>query len=143
MFLQEGERLLFADDLRREQRLDLSLEVCLQPCCLLGGDGVEVYDVHALHTQFCTQVSVSVVLVPEQFPHSGVDGGQLFLAGHVGLVFPEVGIFAHLVIQRAAAHHKEFVQIALENGEERKTLAERIGLVLCLFQHSLIELQPG
>ena len=125
--LQEGERLLFADDLRREQRLDLSLEVCLQPCCLLGGDGVEVYDVHALHTQFCTQVSVSVVLVPEQFPHSGVDGGQLFLAGHVGLVFPEVGIFAHLVIQRAAAHHKEFVQMLWKM--ERKERRSQSGLV--------------
>ena len=140
--LQERKRLLLSDDLRREQRFNFRLEICLQPCSLFGGNGVEIYNVHALHAQFCPQVFVGVVLVPQQLPHTCVNCGQLLLTGHIGLVLPKVGIFAHLVVKRTAAHHEKFVQIALENRQKRKPLAKRILLILCLLQNTLVEFQP-
>jgi hypothetical protein len=104
---------------------------------------VEIYNVHALHAQFCTQVGISIVLIAEQFPHPCIDCSQLFLTGHIGFVFAKVRVFAHLVVQRTAAYHEKFVQIALENGEKRQPFTQGIGFVPGFFQYPLIKFQPG
>ena len=51
LVLQERERLLFADDLRREQRLDFRAEIRLQIIRFLLRNGVKVYNLHALGFQ--------------------------------------------------------------------------------------------
>ena len=51
LVLQEWERLLFADDLRREQRFDFRAKIRLQIIRFLLRNGVEVYNLHALGFQ--------------------------------------------------------------------------------------------
>ena len=44
--------------------------------------------------------------------------------------------------QAADAHHEELLEVAREDGDERKTLEQRNVAVFALIEHALIEREP-
>ena len=75
-----------------------------------------------------------------QLCHDGID---LLGGGHIALVVD--GLFFEFcqVGQAAHAHHKEFVEIGLEDRDELKALEQRHGFIEGLVEHAVVKAQPA
>ena len=86
---------------------------------------------------------VNLLLHGKQAGNSAIDVVQLLGRRPAGFVVPVVGGHAGKVKQTAHPHHKEFVQIAGENGDEFQPLQGRDSRVGCLLQHAPVKAQPA
>ena len=140
---QERERLAAADDGGRNQRRDLRIKIAFEPLALLPADFSEIDQPNALLLQLFHQAGIDLVPPPVQFAHAVDHRVDLLPRGHVGLVFAQLGRNIVLIHQRTHAHHEKFVEVALIDGCEGEPFAKRGALILRLFKHSLVELEPG
>ena len=103
-------------DLWAENGEQLSLEVFFPEALILLAQVVKIHLAVAAPGQLFQRFGIVFVAVRLQLGGLGHDGCQLFGCGHVGLVLA-LFLFAlalfqvGALLQRADAHHKEFVQI--------------------------------
>ena len=105
----------------------------------------EIYNYRALtaeltalgHT-FATRTDTEVLLHGwEQW------GRELLPRRHAAFVFQFVRLDAFQIEQAADAHHEELVEVALIDGGEGQTLAQRHCRVLGLLEDAFVEFEPG
>lgn len=109
---------------------------------------VKIHLAVAAPGQLFQRFGIVFVAVRLQLGRLGHDGCQLFGCGHVGLVLA-LFLFAlalfqvGALLQRADAHHKEFVQIGTVDGQEFDLLGKGHVLVLAKSQDPAVEVQPA
>ena len=140
---QERKRLAAAHDDRGDQRRDLAVKVALQLLALLPANLPEIDQAHAGLLHAPEQLGIDEVPALVEPAHGFEHLAQLFLRGHLGLVFAEIGRKVLLIHQRAHAHHKELVEVALIDRREAQPLAQGRQVALGLLEHALVELEPG
>ncbi len=77
---------------------------------------------------------------PGHFGHDSID---LFGGGHIALVVNRLFFELGKVGQATHAHHKEFVEVGLEDRDELKALEQRHGLIKGLVEHAVVKAQPA
>ena len=88
---QERERLAAAHDDRGDQRCDLAVKVALQLLALLPADLFEIDQAHVGLLHAPEQLGVDEVPALVEPAHGFEHLAQLFLGGHLGLVFAKIG----------------------------------------------------
>ena len=145
---QERERVAAVHDLRAENGEQLSLEVFFPEALILLAQVVKIHLAVAAPGQLFQRLGIVFVAVHLQLGGLGHDGCQLFGCGHVGLVLA-LFLFAlalfqvGALLQRADAHHEEFVQIGTVDGQEFDLLGKGHVLVLAKSQDPAVEVQPA
>ena len=135
-------------DLRAENGEQLSLEVFFPEALILLAQVVKIHLAVAAPGQLFQRFGIVFVAVRLQLGGLGHDGCQLFGCGHVGLVLA-LFLFAlalfqvGALLQRADAHHEEFVQIGAVDGQEFDLLGKGHVLVLAKSQDPAVEVQPA
>ena len=145
---QERERVAAVHDLRAEDGEQLRLEVFFPEALILLAQVVKIHLAVAAPGQLFQRFGIVFVAVRLQLGRLGHDGCQLFGCGHVGLVLA-LFLFAlalfqvGALLQRADAHHKEFVQIGTVDGQKFDLLGKGHVFVLAKGQDPAVEVQPA
>ena len=98
---------------------------------------------HAVFRQLPLQPGAHSVLAGDEGTHGVVDGIQLLSVGHARLLVHRLMVHGVQVVEAAHPDHEELVQVAGEDGHELQPLQQRHRFVGGLFQHPLVEPQPG
>ena len=131
---------------RRQQRIDLVLVEAEGMGASLRAKLLPAQHANLLCGQRRDKLLVpAAVLLADEDDHGVAEGVEPLLRGHAALVRSLRLVVAVLdALQDAGdADFDELIQVAGRNGEELDPLQQRIGGVLRLFQHPLVELQPG
>ena len=67
------------------------------------------------------------------------DGLNLLRGGHIALVVDGLLFELGQVGQAAHTHHKELVEVGLEDRDELKALEQRHGLIESLIEHTVVK----
>ena len=73
---------------------------------------------------------------PGHFGHDSID---LFGGGHIALVVDRLLFELGQVGQATHAHHKELIEVGLEDRDELKALEQRHGLIKSLVEHTVVK----
>ncbi len=139
---QEGEGVRRVDRQRRQHGEQLVQELGLQPFALGLGDAVAIDHLDAGGGQLLLQLAPAKLLFGHQFAGRDVDPVQLFGRRQaIGRQHPHP--LALLPLQARHARHEELVEIVGRNRQEPQPFQQRMVRVRRLFQHALIERQPG
>ena len=140
---QEGKGLPLAHHHRGQQGQQLPDKIPFQPLAVRLGDGVKVHNPDPGPGQLLHQGAVQGIPAQGQLLHRLQHRLNLLPGKQAGFGVPGLLPHGNLILQRADADHKEFVQVALINGGEGQPLTQRHRLPLRFLQHPLVELQPG
>ena len=77
-----------------------------------------------------------------EFVATLIDGIELLFRRHERFVVADLLLDEREVGQAADAHHEELLEVAREDGDERKTLEQRNVAVFALIEYALIEREP-
>ena len=137
---REGMRRIDGD--RRQDREHVGEEQPLQPAALAGLQVARLEDVHAGCADLGLQRAPAGLLVGDEAGGKAVDGAQL-LGRRQAVLRLRLHAGRHLAVNAGDAHHVEFVEVGGRDRQEAQALEQRVALVLRLFEHAAIELQPG
>ena len=79
----------------------------------------------------------------KELGHFGHDSIDLFGGGHIALVVDRLLFELGKVGQATHAHHKELIEVGLEDRDELKALEQRHGLIKSLVEHAVVKAQPA
>ena len=131
------------DDLRRKVRDNAFLQVRVQIFGLFLRKVGRLQLMDAVFGQLAHDFVVDAFLFRVQFVATLVDGKQLLAGRHLRFVVAHVLIDQRKVGKAAHAHHEELLQIAAEDGYERKALKQRHVMVFALVKNAFVEGEPG
>ena len=140
--LQMGERVAGVDDLGRKVGHYAFAQVSVQVGSLVLGKVLGLQLVDVVLCQLAEDLVVDALLLGVQIVAAVVDGKQLLVGRHLRLVLAHVLIHQRKVGEAAHAHHEELLQVAGEDGYERKALERRDIAVFALIKHAFVESQP-
>ena len=127
---------------RREHGEDEVEEVILEPVALLLGQLVGVEDMNAGLAEQRLERDPVLLLVRREVGHELVDAVEL-LGGRQPILARRLDAGDDLGAQARHAHHVELVEIGGGDRQEAQAFEQRMALVLRLFHHPLIEVEPG
>ena len=143
VILDKRKRLLLADRDGGKKGHDLLLEVGLQIGTLFFIQLLEIDEMDILRLHTVHQIRVGSIFSLDQFLYPFPNGLQLFLSCHFRFIFLGVVLQEHLVMKGSDAHHEEFIQICLEDGNKTEPLTERRSFILRFLKYTFIKSQPG
>ena len=139
---EEGEGLVYVDDLGEEQVLDVAEELLAHQLVHLA-DLLEVQHVHAVCAQLLADALPDALHQDLLLARNAQDLVDLGLGRHAGQRVAHVGRQDGAVRQDADAHPVELRQVRLIDHQELEPLQKRHGGVGGLEQHTLIEGKPA
>ena len=143
LVLEVREGVVDVHDLRGEDGEQLGLEVGLEKVLVLPGELAGGDFADPIGLELGLELGVDLVPLLHQKDCPAVDGLQLLGGEQAGAAVHLVVPHDSHVIEAAHPDHKEFVQVAGEDGDKFQPLGQGIGGIAGLFQHPLIEREPG
>ena len=138
----EREGMSRIDRERRQDREYVAHEVGFEPVPVLLRERAAVHEVDAGPAKLRLQAPPAGLLAAHQAPGAAVDCLQLLRRRQpIGARRADAG--GLLALQPGDAHHVELVQVLGGDRQETQTLQKRVGRVRRLFQHALVEGEPG
>ena len=138
----ERERMRRIDRQRGQHREDVLQEMIVEPGLLGLGDVGAVDQDDVFLAQVLAQRAQARLLVGREAADRLADAHELLGRRQPVRALLDDAL-AHLVLQAGDAHHEEFVEVVGRDRQEAQPLQHRMVLVLGLFQHAAIEVQPG
>ena len=126
----------------RQHREDLRNEIILEPRVIGDRKVVRLHDRQVGGRHLGPETPPTGLLLVGEFGDCGIDRGQL-LFGRQTVLADRRHFGAHLTVQARHAHHEKFVEVGRGNRQEAQLLEQRVARVLRLFQHAMIEFEPG
>ena len=130
-------------DLRRDDGLHAAFEIASAVVAFFGVERARSYPSYALGFKPAAELGADVFALSVERANGLVDGVQLFPGCHAGADVARVRVQVSKVEKTAHAYHKEFVQVAGEDGREFKPLQQWHALVQRLGEHPVVECEPG
>ena len=135
-------RVTRVDDLRRQKRQDVLLNVAQQEGALVVGEVFRAQMAYAALTQQAANLLEGPFLDGVELAAARVDRVELLGGRHVRLRVDDVLFHQGQVGQAAHAHHEELLQVAPEDGDEVQPLEQRHRFIGSLVEHALVEREP-
>ena len=127
---------------RRQHREHVAHEIGFEPAAVLPGEGAAVHQLDPGPAQLRHEAPPARLLAVHQAPRAAVDGLELLRRRQpVGARRAHAG--GLLSLQAGHTHHVELVEVLRGDRQEAQSLQKRMGRVRRLFQHPLVEGQPG
>ncbi len=140
---QVRERVVHVDHLGRQHGQHVIYKIFIQELFVRPGERVRLAARHAEPAQRVLDLAEGLVALLIERRDRLEDFGELALGRPAALVVDVLLLHEGDIGQAADADHKEFVQVALEDGHEFQALVQRDAGVLRLLQHTLVKTQPG
>ena len=106
------------DDQRRDDRRHVGLEVAGYKGALLGRKRIDAGAVNAQGVDLALDALKDGLPTGKEPGHFGHDRIDLFGGGHIALVVDRLFFELRQIGQAAHAHHKELVEVGLEDRDE-------------------------